>query len=314
MFGQWTEGDTAQWTICAAGVDALYTEWVAQAVDLAQQESAILTTLPPGTEVSIWLHDHLEQHRGAFCGSPSDPAVREAARRVGFAHITAHVLPSWYISLYNLMFAAYHALESGPTPPQFPSLAILRRRWLADMEVTLDTYAVAVTTQVTDLSNLALTDPLTGLFNRRGFWQRVTYDIDHGVHHAAFLLLDLDHFKAVNDQHGHPAGDEVLKQLAALEQASARSSDALARLGGDEFAWWVIGITDAGALHQRLKGISDDLRHHQGPTFSVGAAWYPESGCDVAQLYQRADEALYQAKRGGRECLTIAGQSQIYRL
>ena len=167
---------------------------------------------------------------------------------------------------------------------------------------------------MTDLSNLALTDPLTGLFNRRGFWQRVTYDIDHGVHHAAFLLLDLDHFKAVNDLHGHPVGDQVLQQLAALEQASARPSDAMARLGGDEFAWWVVGMMDARALHRRLQGISDDLRHHQGLTFSVGAAWYPESGCDVEQLYQRADEALYQAKRGGREGLTIAGQSQIYRL
>ena len=314
MFGHWTETDSAQWTACAVGVDALYTEWIVQAVEVAEQEPAILTTLPPGTEISTWLRDHLEQHRGAFCGSPIDPAVREAARRVGFAHITAHVLPSWYISLYNLMFAAYHALESGATPWQLPPLAVLRRRWLDDMEVTLDTYAVAVTTQVTDLSNLALTDPLTGLFNRRGFWQRVTYDIDHGVRHAAFLLLDLDHFKAVNDLHGHPVGDQVLQKLAALEQASARPSDAMARLGGDEFAWWVVGMMDARVLHRRLQGISDDLRHHQGLTFSIGAAWYPESGCDVEQLYQRADEALYQAKRGGRACLTIAGQDQIYRL
>ncbi len=135
MFGHWTETDNAQWTACAVGVDALYTEWVVQALEVAQQEPAILTTLPPGTEVSTWLRDHLEQHRGAFCGSPLDPEVREAARRVGFAHITAHVLPSWYISLYNLMFAAYHALESGPTPPHLPPLAVLRRWWLADMEV-----------------------------------------------------------------------------------------------------------------------------------------------------------------------------------
>lgn len=314
MLGNWAEEDGAQWTSCAEGIDALFTVWLDMAVEVVRQEPTLTATFPPGVEIVGWFRDHLEQHRSAFCSVPTDAVAREAARQVGFAHIQGDVLPSWYVSLYNLIFAAYHTLESQPNTPLLPPLGVVRRRWLADMEVTLDTYAVAITRHVAALSDLALTDSLTGLLNRRGFWQRVTHSIQHGVPQAALVLLDLDHFKAVNDQGGHPAGDELLQRLASLGKTSTRSSDALARLGGDEFAWWIAGITDIESLQHRLQTLSEGLRHHQSVTFSAGIAWYPENGRNVEQLYYAADAALYRAKMAGRRCWTITGQDDIYPL
>ncbi len=313
MLWNWSHEDEYYWTHCAAGVDALFTAWLEEAMEAAAMEPTIATFLPPDVEVLPWLRSHLERHRAAFCGLPTDPECREAARRAGFAHIQAHVPPSWYVSLYNLVFAAYHALENQSGTPPLPPLTTVRRRWLGDMETTLDTYAVAVTTEVATLSDLALTDPLTGLLNRRGFWRRVTRDLQTETS-AAFVLLDLDYFKTVNDRHGHPEGDIVLQHVASIAHEVSRTSDALARLGGDEFAWWATRMTDPDPLHRRLQALAAALRHSKTLTFSAGLAWYPGDGRDADQLYRAADAALYRAKSSGRKCWTSAQQSGVYRL
>ena len=314
MLGHWTAEDERQWNIAGEAIDALYTTWIEMAVAAATQDPTILSVLPPQVDVAAWFQTHLEQHRAAFCGSPLDPQVREASRQIGFSHIQSQVLPSWYISLYNLIFPAYHALESRTAGPRLPALEVVRRRWLADMDTTLDTYTVAVTTQVAALSELAFTDSLTGLLNRRGFWQRIRQDVDRGVKQAAFVLMDLDHFKAVNDQDGHPEGDRVLQRMAVLEHALARSSDALGRLGGDEFAWWAVSMTDHDALQHRLQDFSNALYRDRGVTFSAGLAWYPDDGDHVEPLYQKADAALYRAKQAGRQCWTMADRPPVYPL
>ena len=314
MLWVWTEEDQDFWTTCASGIDALFTAWLNQAADAAAREPAVKAFLSPQADAVAWFRAHLEQHRAAFCGAPTDPERRDAARRVGFAHIQAHVPPSWYVSLYNLMFSAYHEMEATTGAPRLPPLTTVRRRWLGDMETTLDTYAVALATQITTLRDLTLTDPLTGLLNRRGLWQRVAQDVQAGATSAAFVLFDLDHFKTVNDDNGHPEGDLALQDVAVLAQRFGRAVDALARLGGDEFAWWAAGLSGLDPLRRRLRRLAQALYRTRRLTFSAGVAWYPHDGRAVDELYHAADVALYRAKFSGRHCWTESQHSHVFPL
>ncbi len=314
VLSDWTEEDETQWKACSPGIHQLFNVWVGLATEVAEQAPQVLSGMPEGCTGSEWFRAHLEKHREAFCGSPSDPEVRQASRQIGFAHIQAQTPPSGYVSLYNLIFSAYHSWENQEDALPLPPLSVIRRRWLADMETTLDTYTVALAARITSLNSLATTDSLTGALNRRGFWQKVTDDIaaDRGA--AAFILWDLDHFKAVNDREGHPAGDRVLQQLAKFAHTQARDGDAFGRLGGDEFAWWAGGITSQDVLQHRLQDLASALFRQRLLTFSAGVAWYPEHGETVDQLYQAADDALYRAKRAGRQRWTLADHPAVYPL
>ncbi len=312
MLWSWTDNDRIQWQQHARGTDVLFSAWVSIAIQAFAEESAFHAHTPAGADPSEWFRGQMEQYRPFFCGSPTDPEVREASRRVGFAHIQAHVLPSWYVSLYNLIFDAYHVLESEGTPVPLPPLDLVRRRWLADMKSSLDTYEVAMSSKMAALHDLALTDPLTGLLNRRGFWDRVALDIERGVHQAVFVLMDIDHFKRLNDHHGHPFGDRVLAQFATLAEVLSATADALGRLGGDEFGLWIPNAEGPGAVSQRLQTLAETLMVDSQATFSGGIATFPHHGKTVEHLYHEADGALYQAKQAGRHCYAVAGETQPY--
>jgi diguanylate cyclase (GGDEF)-like protein len=122
------------------------------------------------------------------------------------------------------------------------------------------------------------------------------------------LFADLDHFKSINDTLGHPAGDEVLKQVAACLQASLRASDHIARYGGEEFAMILPETGTEGILlaAERLRRAVAALHIETGAglarvTLSLGAvAVTPGEACTPAELVKRADDALYQAKASGR--------------
>jgi two-component system cell cycle response regulator len=167
--------------------------------------------------------------------------------------------------------------------------------------------------------SLALTDELTGLYNRR-------YVVAHleellvrmgpeGAADTALMMFDVDHFKAVNDQFGHPAGDDALRQLADRALRGVRSIDLVARLGGEEFVV-VMPETDLSAatmVAERLRqsvGGEPFLIHAIGErrpiTISAGVA-VAEPGDTVDTLLQRADDALYQAKNGGRNRVVAQG-------
>lgn len=308
----WTNEDQHAWATYEDGVQALYSVWIDKAVQAFAEDALMHTAVPEQQDPAVWFRGQLERHRSVFCSSPTDPKVRDASRRVGFAHIQSHVWPSWFVGLYNMLFDAYHTLEDRPDAPSLPPLGVVRRRWLAEIKTILDTYEVAMAGKVAALNDLALTDPLTGLLNRRGFWQRVAYDIDHGVRHAIFIIMDLDHFKRVNDTEGHPYGDRLLQQFAALAETHTRSGDALSRLGGDEFAWWVVNTTSIEPLQERLSSLAFALQTNCSMTFSAGLASYPLDGADVDPLYHTADAALYRAKHGGRQCYAIARDPQLY--
>ncbi|MFZ5609963.1 MAG: diguanylate cyclase [Pseudomonadota bacterium] len=166
------------------------------------------------------------------------------------------------------------------------------------------------------LARMALTDELTGLLNRRAFDDQVAVRIAHATRagrQGALLMIDLDHFKAVNDSLGHAAGDAVLRALGGILEQVLRIGDLAARLGGDEFAVWLEDTDLAGAelLARRLLAQTDKLCHAPGASpcgvsLSIGIAPCEGSGVLLEGLKQRADEALYSAKRAGRNGYKMA--------
>ncbi|MBO1438654.1 GGDEF domain-containing protein [Meiothermus sp. CFH 77666] len=157
----------------------------------------------------------------------------------------------------------------------------------------------------------AYTDPLTGLLNRRGFerqMQRLIRLAGEQGKPIALALLDIDRFKRVNDTYGHPAGDEVLKQLAGLLRKASRSDDLAVRLGGEEFGLVLFGADLEDAYHV-LERIQSEVRSLYIPpiswplSISAGLAGgeIPPSMSTVQRWLEQADEALYEAKKSGRD-------------
>ena len=160
------------------------------------------------------------------------------------------------------------------------------------------------------LEEQATTDGLTGLVNHRTFQERLSIMLGRAERHqmhVSFILTDIDHFKKVNDTHGHPTGDQVLKRVALILKDSARKIDIVARYGGEEFALVLEGTDRAGArqLAERIRQEVGAQTHDsaQGPfkaTLSLGVAVYPEDGKTKQELISHADQALYAAKHNGR--------------
>ena len=161
----------------------------------------------------------------------------------------------------------------------------------------------------------ALTDELTKLPNRRAFAQQFLLEMQRARRHhnsIAFLMIDLDHFKQVNDTYGHLNGDAVLAELAQILVTGARESDVCARYGGEEFALILHETTESGArvLAERIRAKVAAATFPGGLklTISVGVAATDEAAL-FTQLIDRADQALYVAKHGGRNQVRVADMS-----
>jgi diguanylate cyclase (GGDEF)-like protein len=156
------------------------------------------------------------------------------------------------------------------------------------------------------LTQIALTDELTGLPNRRSWDQRLEHAIRDGEP-VCVAILDLDAFKAFNDDHGHQAGDRLLKEAAASWRAELRQTDMLARYGGEEFTVLLDGH-DLHAAHLIVDRLRAATPH--GQSCSAGLA-RREHGEDATALLGRADRALYEAKRTGRNRSLIANGAVV---
>jgi two-component system cell cycle response regulator len=162
------------------------------------------------------------------------------------------------------------------------------------------------------LEALATTDPLTRLLNRRALLERLSREVDRAKRYASLLtllLLDIDHFKSINDSAGHLVGDSVLRQLGALIEASVRTVDIAARYGGEEFVLILPETSQEGGVifAERIRESIERYPFDAGSeeplhlTASIGVATFPSPRVDSTEdLFARADEALYRAKSGGR--------------
>jgi diguanylate cyclase (GGDEF)-like protein/PAS domain S-box-containing protein len=163
------------------------------------------------------------------------------------------------------------------------------------------------------LTEQTLRDPLTGLHNRRYLEETLPRELSRAKrvgYPMALVMVDLDHFKRINDTYGHPTGDAVLKAMASILLHGAREGDIICRFGGEEFLVALPNMTIERAqtrakAWQTALG-SASIQHGAFSvqiTLSAGISAFPDNGADVDSLLHRADEALYRAKANGRNCV-----------
>lgn len=165
------------------------------------------------------------------------------------------------------------------------------------------------------LRMLSITDPLTGLHNRRYITQRVTEEFHESKRYGrdlSLMIIDIDDFKKINDTYGHPAGDEVLRQLATVLERERRKSDVVGRYGGEEFVVIMPHTKkqEAAVMAERLRKKIKTHEFSAGPeksslTISIGVSSLTENIYDVDDLLKIADKALYQAKGEGKNKVVV---------
>lgn len=171
--------------------------------------------------------------------------------------------------------------------------------------------------QKVQLHRLSISDPLTGAFNRRHFMDRVDEEIARMKrqpdHRVSLMLLDLDHFKGINDTHGHSVGDETLRRFTRACRHSLRENDVFGRLGGEEFSILLpnTAVVEAESVAERLRLRTRDIRVSGtdgtdfGFTVSIGVAEIRDPHAPFDDTLNRADAALYASKAGGRDRVTL---------
>jgi diguanylate cyclase (GGDEF)-like protein len=233
------------------------------------------------------------------------------------------------------MLFAHGALFLLRTPlalllPWSPSNSVFGSVWLTvlSFEALLFTISIAfillaMAKERTELRHrtAALVDPLTGIANRRSFLQDATQLAKRhsgDPHPTAVLLIDLDHFKSINDRFGHALGDRVLEIFSEAARKSVRSTDLLGRLGGEEFAA-VLRDTSRDKAVAVAERIRETFAHAAQEvdgrpvcaTLSIGLAYCQEAALDVAELLAQSDQALYFAKEHGRNRVEIASLDMV---
>jgi diguanylate cyclase (GGDEF)-like protein len=280
------------------------------------------------------------ERMGGLPGSPDDVA--------GVAGIAVAVL--LYVLVNTVLVAAVIALTSewpglrclvGPLDDNALEVATLCMGGLAAVVIGATPWLVALVlppilvlhraVHVRQLEEVASTDAKTGLLNSAA-WEaqadRAVRRAQRARCAAAVLILDLDHFKLVNDAHGHLAGDDVLAAVAAQLRAGVREGDLVGRFGGEEFVVLVADLPSGARGDAEVRMVAERLRRLvaeldvpvcspegnltiTGLSVSVGGASVPTDGTTLDQVLKVADASLYAAKRGGRNIVRIAGPVQI---
>lgn len=179
----------------------------------------------------------------------------------------------------------------------------------AQLKRALLTGLGSINHKIRSLRRESTTDALTSLLNRRGLVRALEEFATTGMPFAV-AVIDIDNFKAINDNHGHDIGDDVIRMLASLMRHGSRSNDVLGRAGGEEFTMLLPAtpLDDAVRAAERLRGSMEAAVNPTGGkvTISIGVARYPDHGKDVYAVLKEADKALYQAKNHGRNLTCVA--------
>jgi diguanylate cyclase (GGDEF)-like protein len=259
----------------------------------ATRRIAAYTNLPPGR--------YLLELRGSNRDGVWNPAE---------VRIPIEVLAKWYQTLWAKLALALIVIAAAPgavVVVERRRTANLRRRQ-AELEEQIAARTADLSAANARLSELATTDPLTGCANRRHFMERAQslFELGRRTTPVSLAILDLDHFKLINDAHGHPAGDEVLRMVGQTIREQIRATDMFGRVGGEEFAVLLPDTPADQALVSldRLRAAVAEAEVRVGEqtirtSASLGLAEQrPDE--DFATLYARADAALYEAKATGR--------------
>ncbi len=241
---------------------------------------------------------------------------RALVQEFGRPAVVATLIPGIGIGLAMLMLAAaqlWHwprALEMQQDSPANLGLGVI---YLGGAALFNIGFMVMLTLRlVVSLREASQLDPLTGLFNRRAVdqaldlaWQR----FGRSGQPLAVMVVDIDHFKRINDTKGHAAGDAVLVGLAGLLQRQLRAVDTVGRIGGEEFLLVLPGTTETQAvtLAERLR--TQVLDSTLGTTISIGVAEARTDDVDIGRVVERADAALYRAKASGRNRVERPGEA-----
>ena len=227
--------------------------------------------------------------------------------------VAAHYFPRRQLWIASLVMASSFgaALLFWAEPVQRAAVYGATVSMVAVVVVVLRGLREQNTALVARLTELAVRDPLTGVLNRAAFEDQLRREVARSARHGrpyALAVLDLDHFKQVNDRFGHAAGDRALKRVCALVNETIRDSDVFARVGGEEFAL-LMSDTDPSGAERRPRssgpGSSCEARAETMPlTISVGLA--VGHGTDADDVLLAADRALYEAKRRGRNLVVRA--------
>ncbi|MBT9596486.1 MAG: diguanylate cyclase [Vitreoscilla sp.] len=220
----------------------------------------------------------------------------------------------------NQMVDAVRRMADGAAGGRLPSarqdeIGLLARS-IENMQQQIRAQFATLEQKQGELDRLASHDSLTGLHNRRFFLDR----LDHALAHAkrtngqlALLFIDLDHFKTINDELGHAAGDHVLRTLAQRLKHVVREVDTVARIGGDEFIVLLDEIADIDGVtrvaHKVLDVLLQPVRRGDADLVlgaSIGASRYPSDGTGTTELIAAADQAMYRAKSSGRRRICLA--------
>ncbi len=230
------------------------------------------------------------------------------AAALGIALVVEALIASYVLRSVDALRSASRRVEEGDLAAR---VALEANDEFGELALAFNAMAEKNETDQRALEELAIRDGLTGLANRREFDRRLKEELERSRRYSlpfSLLMLDLDHFKAVNDTYGHPAGDEVLRTLAVRVRVQVRPVDQVARYGGEEFAVILPETDGAGALAfaERLRAaiaavpFALHAERAIGLTASIGVASFPRDGDTERDLVAAADRALYSAKQSGR--------------
>lgn len=307
---------------------------VAQRINAALNMQRTIVLFPDPAEEGLFyagaMQGYTEEERAVLHGAriavdpmlldEDHPVVVTSADDEGFMEgfRKAIKLP-YFISMPILVRSEVIALlVTGRLVEQVPFLSQLNMGDVENVQAIGALLSSVVVHQRLDaVSKQARTDPLTGLLNRGA----LEFEVDASLHGGrandqsfAFLMIDFDHFKDVNDTYGHLQGDMALKALAAALRSSFRSSDIVARFGGDEFAVFCPTPDDESYIIKRVESLIESWRSTpmitEGggefyATLSIGIAFAPKNGMTYDELFGNADIALYRSKQNGRDRYTV---------
>ena len=305
----------------------------------ASAVSLLAISRPVGNRAAARERERMDAHvqrSVALLGQIRAHAHREAEE----ASVRAHALERWALALiagifitgvilaaataFTLTRSLLHplqALERGAhrfgEGDLSHRVALASEDELGELAKTFNAMAETLANSRAELEALSTHDGLTGLYNHREFHRRLTQEVARFRRYGrpfSLVMLDLDHFKAVNDRYGHQAGDEVLRAIAVLLRAHVRPTEQVARYGGEEFMVLLPETGDRGALvaAERIRGA---VAAHPvaiggrdiSVTVSIGVASFPENGESAETLIAAADQAMYAAKHAGRNRVCSAG-------